>query len=55
MSAAISGNKRDGPGCRCAHPGYFEVEAFDDKRRIGEGHHAHALVHVESFTKRLST
>jgi predicted thioesterase len=33
----------------------FEVEAFDDKRRIGEGHHARALVHVESFTKRLST
>ena len=31
----------------------FEVEAFDDKRRIGEGHHARALVHVESFTKRL--
>ena len=31
----------------------FEVEAFDDKRRIGEGRHARALVNVESFTKRL--
>jgi fluoroacetyl-CoA thioesterase len=33
----------------------FEVEAFDDKRRIGEGRHARALVNVESFTKRLGT
>jgi fluoroacetyl-CoA thioesterase len=31
----------------------FEVEAFDDKRRIGEGRHARALVNVESFTRRL--
>jgi fluoroacetyl-CoA thioesterase len=31
----------------------FEVEAFDDKRRIGHGRHARALVNVESFTKRL--
>jgi fluoroacetyl-CoA thioesterase len=31
----------------------FEVEAFDDKRRIGKGRHARALVNVESFTKRL--
>jgi fluoroacetyl-CoA thioesterase len=31
----------------------FEVEAFDDKRRIGEGRHARGLVNVESFTKRL--
>jgi predicted thioesterase len=31
----------------------FEVEAFDDKRRIGEGRHARGLVNAESFTKRL--
>lgn len=31
----------------------FEVEAFDDKRRIGEGRHARALVNAESFAKRL--
>jgi predicted thioesterase len=31
----------------------FEVEAFDEKRRIGEGRHARGLVNVESFTKRL--
>ena len=31
----------------------FEVEAFDDKRRIGEGRHARSLVNVEAFTKRL--
>jgi fluoroacetyl-CoA thioesterase len=30
----------------------FEVEAFDDKRRIGEGRHARGLVSVEAFTKR---
>jgi fluoroacetyl-CoA thioesterase len=30
----------------------FEVEAFDDKRRIGEGRHARGLVNFESFTKR---
>jgi len=33
----------------------FEVEAFDDKRRIGEGRHARGLVNVETFTKRLGT
>jgi predicted thioesterase len=33
----------------------FEVEAFDDIRRIGEGRHARALVDVASFTKRLGT
>ena len=33
----------------------FEVEAFDEKRRIGEGRHARGLVNVESFTKRLGT
>jgi fluoroacetyl-CoA thioesterase len=31
----------------------FAVEAFDDKRRIGEGRHARSLVNVEAFTKRL--
>jgi predicted thioesterase len=31
----------------------FEVEAFDDSRRIGEGRHARALVDLASFTKRL--
>ena len=30
----------------------FEVEAFDDKRRIGEGRHARGLVNYENFTKR---
>jgi fluoroacetyl-CoA thioesterase len=30
----------------------FEVEAFDDKRRIGEGRHARGLVNFESFMKR---
>ena len=32
----------------------FEVEAFDDKRRIGEGRHARGLVNVETFTKRFA-
>jgi predicted thioesterase len=31
----------------------FEVEAFDGKRRIGEGRHARGLVNVASFEKRL--
>jgi fluoroacetyl-CoA thioesterase len=31
----------------------FEVEAFDDKRRIGEGRHARGLINLEAFTKRL--
>src|SRR4030081_1815284 len=31
----------------------FEVEAFVDKRRIGEGRHVRALVDVGGFTKRL--
>jgi fluoroacetyl-CoA thioesterase len=30
----------------------FEVEAFDDERRIGEGRHARGLVNRESFVKR---
>jgi predicted thioesterase len=33
----------------------FEVEAFNDKHRIGEGHHARGLVNVESFTRRLAS
>ena len=33
----------------------FEVEAFDDVRRIGEGRHARGLVNLASFTKRLGT
>jgi fluoroacetyl-CoA thioesterase len=31
----------------------FEVEAFDDKRRIGEGRHARGVVDAASFTQRL--
>jgi predicted thioesterase len=31
----------------------FAVEAFDDKRRIGEGRHVRGLVNVEAFNKRL--
>jgi predicted thioesterase len=30
----------------------FEVEAFDDKRRIGEGRHARGLVNVATFTRQ---
>jgi fluoroacetyl-CoA thioesterase len=30
----------------------FEVEAFDEKRRIGEGRHARGLVNIEAFTKQ---
>jgi fluoroacetyl-CoA thioesterase len=33
----------------------FAVEAFDDKRRIGEGRHARGLVNVEAFTKRFGS
>jgi predicted thioesterase len=33
----------------------FEVAAFDDKRRIGEGRHARGLVNLASFTQRLGT
>jgi predicted thioesterase len=32
----------------------FEVEAFDERRRIGEGRHARALVNVEMFTRQLN-
>jgi len=32
----------------------FEVEAFDNKRRIGEGRHARGLVDVEAFARRLA-
>ncbi len=31
----------------------FEVEAFNDTRRIGEGRHARGLVNTEAFLKRL--
>jgi fluoroacetyl-CoA thioesterase len=32
----------------------FEVEAFDERRRIGEGRHARGLVNVETFTAALA-
>ena len=32
----------------------FEVEAFDEKRRIGEGRHARGLVNLASFTAALA-
>jgi fluoroacetyl-CoA thioesterase len=32
----------------------FEVEAFHEARKIGEGRHARALVNVEQFNKRLA-
>lgn len=31
----------------------FEVEAFHDRRKIGEGRHARGLVNVEQFNKRV--
>ncbi len=30
----------------------FEVEAFDETRRVGEGRHARGLVNLEAFAKR---
>jgi len=30
----------------------FEIEAFDERRRIGEGRHARGLVNVDTFTRR---
>ena len=30
----------------------FEVEAFNEQRRIGEGRHARGLVNVEAFNQR---
>ena len=33
----------------------FEVEAFDDKRRIGEGRHARGLVNLEAFSRQFGT
>jgi fluoroacetyl-CoA thioesterase len=30
----------------------FEVEAFDERRRIGEGRHARGLVNIDTFTRR---
>ncbi|MBU6458441.1 MAG: thioesterase [Bradyrhizobium sp.] len=32
----------------------FEVEAFDERRRIGEGRHARCLVNVERFMSGLA-
>jgi len=32
----------------------FEVEAFDERRRIGEGRHARGLVNVANFTSALA-
>jgi predicted thioesterase len=32
----------------------FEVEAFDERRRIGEGRHARGLVNAASFTSALA-
>ena len=32
----------------------FEVEAFHEVRKIGEGRHARGLVNVEQFNKRLA-
>ena len=32
----------------------FEVEAFDERRRIGEGRHARGLVNVANFTAGLA-
>jgi predicted thioesterase len=32
----------------------FEVAAFDERRRIGEGRHARGLVNVETFTGALA-
>ena len=31
----------------------FEVEAFDDSHKIGEGRHARALVNLATFTQRV--
>ena len=33
----------------------FEVEAFDDKRRIGEGRHARGLVNLEAFSRQFGS
>jgi predicted thioesterase len=33
----------------------FGVEAFDDKRRIGEGRHARGLVNLEAFSRQFGT
>lgn len=30
----------------------FQVEAFDNRRRIGEGHHARSVVNLAMFTER---
>jgi fluoroacetyl-CoA thioesterase len=31
----------------------FKVEAYDEKRKIGEGQHERVVVHLERFTKRI--
>src|SRR5437667_3675419 len=31
----------------------FKVEAYDEKRKIGEGQHERFVVHLERFTKRI--
>src|SRR5882724_3876471 len=31
----------------------FEVAAFEDERKLGEGHHARGLIDVAKFNKRL--
>jgi fluoroacetyl-CoA thioesterase len=33
----------------------FEVEAFDEKRRIGEGRHARGLVNLEAFSRQFGS
>jgi predicted thioesterase len=33
----------------------FEVECWDDARKVGEGRHARGLVNLEAFNKRLGT
>jgi fluoroacetyl-CoA thioesterase len=32
----------------------FEIDAFDERRRIGTGRHARGLVNVETFTKQFN-
>ena len=33
----------------------FEVECFEEQRKVGEGRHARGLVNVETFNRRLGT
>jgi len=32
----------------------FKVEAFDERRKIGEGRHERAIVHLERFLSQLA-